>query len=343
MDPVSKSIAEAIARLELAGESILVAVSGGVDSSVLLHALSSVAPDFSLHIEVAHVNHGLRGEESEADQKAVEAQSGALGHACHVVRVDIESEREGHPSRTRPTRQEAARIVRYRALNTVAQKLGTDRIATAHQLDDQAETILMRVLRGSGTDALAGIRERSHDGRVVRPLLRVGREDIERYATRHQIVWREDRSNDDPSYARNKMRREIVPLLSQTVNPQLRESLAQLGDAHRRDADWIAGLVGLEFERRFRALDSIEETGFEIVKAGWGDLHEALSSRLVVRAFEALGAGRDLSRVHVRRMLDFLGEGVGAHGGREIELPGGLRLKRRRECFQLYRIGAEAG
>lgn len=340
MDPVSSSIESAVERLALARTRLLVAVSGGIDSSVLLHALSGVAKKFEITLEVAHINHGLRGEASEGDQKEVEAQASAFGLPCHVSRVDVGAAREGHSSRTRPTRQEAARNLRREALEHIAREIGADRIATAHHLDDQAETVLMRLLRGSTGDGLGGIREVSHDDRVVRPLLQVTREAIEDYARTHAIVWREDLSNQDDRYARNRLRREILPLLGDAFNPQLPRTLANLARAQRLDAEWIATLVDAEFANRFR---KSEENGYEIVKAGWSELHEALASRLVVRALEALGGGRDLSRVHIERVLTFLSEGPGAPGGREIELPGGLRLKRTREKFFLYRIPAEIG
>jgi tRNA(Ile)-lysidine synthase len=340
MNPIQTCVRDAIARLGMAQSHGLVAVSGGVDSSVLLHALSQVADEFELVLDVVHLNHGLRGEASEGDQKCVEGQAAVLGLPCHTRRVDVGAAREGHASRTRPTVQEAARHLRRDALVKIAEEVGAKWIATAHHLDDQAETVLMRLMRGASGDGLAGIPEISRDGMVVRPLLRATREDIETYARAAAIIWREDASNQDDRYARNRVRREILPLLKDAFNPQLARTLANLAQSQRRDADWIASVVDEEFGRRFRG---DEENGYEIVKEGWGELHEALSTRLIVRAFEGMGAGRDQSRIHIARMVAFLSEGPGAPGGREIELPGGLRVKRLREKFLLYRIEGETG
>lgn len=334
MDPIAAQIASAVDRLELAQQHILVAVSGGLDSSVLLHALAEASDQFGLRLSVGHVNHGLRGAESEGDQKAVEAQAVGLGLAYSVSEVDVASARQGHSSRTRPSRQEAARRLRYRALEVMAREMGAQRIATAHHLDDQAETVLLRVIRGSGVDGLGGIPESSRDGLVVRPLLRATREEILHYAQTHGVSWREDSSNQDDRYTRNRLRREFLPALTNSLNPQLVRTLGHLAESHRQDAEWLGGLVEEEFQRRFAIVD---ENRLEIARAGWDALPEALARRLVARAFDQLGAGRDLSRRHIERSLAFLREGAGATGGREIELPGGLRLERLREKFILYR------
>jgi hypothetical protein len=122
--------------------------------------------------------------------------------------------------------------------------------------------------------------------------------------------------------------------MASALNPQLVRTLAQLADSHRLDAEWIAEIVDAEFGQRFQIVD---ENRLEIVKLGWDEVPEALARRLVARAFAQLGAARDLSRLHIERVLAFLREGPGATGGREIELPGGLRLRRVREKYILYR------
>ncbi|MCH7867979.1 MAG: tRNA lysidine(34) synthetase TilS [Myxococcales bacterium] len=339
MDAVLGKIEQAVESLGLRGQHILVAVSGGLDSSVLLHALAAVTDSCGLRVSVGHVNHGLRGAESEGDQKAVEAMAVGLGLPCRVTRIEVESAREGHSSRSRPTPQEAARTLRYEALEAMAETLAADRIATAHHLDDQAETVLMRMLRGCGPDGLGGIAESSRDGLIVRPLLWASLAEIRAYAEAAGVVWREDSSNASDRYTRNRVRRDWLPALSEAFNPQLARTLGQLAESHRRDAEWIADLVEAEFRNRFE-IDS--EQRIKIPKAGWGEVPEALARRLVVRAFHELGAGRDLSRVHIERTLAFLREGVSAPGGREVELPGGLRLLRTRQHLLLYRKNPES-
>jgi len=340
MQDVERELVNAVRALGCEGECVLVAVSGGLDSSVLLHALTRTRARLSLQLVVGHVDHGLRGEASEGDRKAVEAQAAALGLACRTLQVDVAAQRAGHANRTRPTLQEAARTLRYAALAELAQASGASRIATAHHLDDQAETVLLRLMRGTAADGLGGIPETSRDGLVVRPLLAVGREALVGYAQRHRIRWREDASNASDRYARNRLRRDFLPALGRAFNAGLVPALGRVAEAHRRDGEWIADLVGAAFATHFRR---VAPGRLETTRQAWVELPEALARRLVVRAFAELGASRDLDHRHLERVLEFLREGPGAPGGREIELPGPLRLRREGGRLVLYRKRPEIG
>jgi tRNA(Ile)-lysidine synthase len=227
--------------------------------------------------------------------------------------------RRGRPSRDRPTRQEAARTLRYAALRDMARAAGADWIATAHTADDQAETVLLRLLRGSGPDGLGGIPERSPDGRILRPLLGVPRAEVLAFARGRGLAWREDASNRDDGYARNRLRRHWLPGLAADFNPRLLRVLAELAEAQRRDGEWIEERVAREAERRFR-----EEAGWlRIDRKQWEGLPEALSRRLARLALRRAGRGRDVSRAHLGRMTAFLRAG---RPGTAIELPGHLEL-----------------
>jgi tRNA(Ile)-lysidine synthase len=305
-----------------------VAVSGGLDSVALLHALHELAEEASLKLLVGHVNHGLRGEESEADQAFVEALGAALGVPCETRRVDPGALRAGGPSRDRPTLQEAARRLRYEALEELARRGGAERIATAHTADDQAETVLLRLLRGSGPDGLAGIPERSRDGRLVRPLLGVTRAELARFAAERGLRWREDSSNACEDYARNRLRRSWLPGLAAAFNPRLLRAIANLAEAQRRDSEWIESRVEAEAAARFA-----QTGGWLVIDAtGWGALPEALTRRLARRALAHCGAARLASRVHLERMQAFL---AGARPHSALELPGGLVLRRDARGFRL--------
>ncbi len=301
---------------------LLVAASGGVDSTVLLDALAQLAPAHSLRLSVGHVNHQLRGADSEADQAAVAAQAMAHGLPFAARSVDAEALRRGVPSRARPTLQEAARTLRYVALKDMAKAVGAAAIATAHQADDQAETLLLRILRGCGPDGLAGIPERSPAGDVTRPLLAVSREEILAYATARQLCWREDASNRSLRYARNRLRNRWLPGLRREFNPQLLRKLGQLAETMRRDAEWMAELVGAHARRWIRFS---EEDGKRVViqRKGWIELPEALSRRLLRHALLEMDAGRDVAWVHLERMERLMRRG---RTGTVIELPGDLRM-----------------
>jgi tRNA(Ile)-lysidine synthase len=323
-----RRLAEASRALDLGGRRVLVAASGGVDSTVLAHALHALSQDLLLNLMIGHVNHGLRGSESEADEDFVRGLGERLGLPVRVERADPLPLCRSGPSRTRPTLQEAARRLRYEALRRMADAAGAERVATAHTADDQAETLLLRLLRGSGPDGLGGIPERSADGRVVRPLLGVAREEILAYAASQGLRWREDASNQSQDYARNRLRAGWLPDLARDFNPRLLRVLGDLAESQRRDSEWIEAQVEREASWRF----SREGPELRIERKEWSGVPEALARRLARRALRELGAGRDVSRVHLARMLGFL---RGARPGTRLELPGGLELVCEREAFSL--------
>ncbi|MCG8588090.1 MAG: tRNA lysidine(34) synthetase TilS [Proteobacteria bacterium] len=306
------------------------AVSGGIDSTALLHTLHALSPRWGFKLLIGHVNHGLRGEESEADQAFVLQLGEALGWPVACARVDPAAARRGHPSQSRPTLQEAARDARYAALDGLARAGGATRLMTAHTADDQAETVLLRLFRGTGPDGLAGIPPVSDGGRLVRPLLQVSRSELAAAAEAAGWRWREDPSNRDLRYARNRLRRRWLPGLSGDFNPQLLRAVAQLAEAQSRDAEWIEAQVEAAAETWLM----LEGEGVSIRGAGFGDLPEALRRRLLRRAWRQVGGARDVERRHLERMERFLGRG---RPGAELQLPGGARLRRTRDGAWLSR------
>ena len=322
---------ESITALGLSGRRILIAVSGGLDSTVLADGLIALASRRILDLAIGHVNHGLRGADSDADEAAVAALAARHDLPFRSQCVDVESLRTGVASRSRPTRQEAARTLRRDALSRMRTELGAHCIATAHHLDDQTETVLMRVIRGCGPDSVGGIREQSADGEWVRPLLSIPREQILGYARERDLTWREDQSNADPAYTRNRLRRDCLPGLIRDFNPQLLRAIGDLAEAQRRDSEWLDTLVDREARGRFLRTDA----GLSIQPEGWQDLPEALARRLARWALVELGGGRDVSRVHLLRVLAFLREGVEGRENARLELPGGLILERRCRGFLL--------
>jgi tRNA(Ile)-lysidine synthase len=329
---VLRELERATRRLDLRGHTVLAAVSGGLDSTVLADALAALRASGHMSLVIAHVHHGLRGEEADADQAAVAAQAQRLGAPFAAEQVAPRTLREGTSSRARPTLQEAARTLRYAALERIAERLGAHRIATAHHADDQAETVVLRLFRGTGPDGLGGIPERSPDGRIVRPLLRLSRAELHGYAQARGLSWREDRSNASPDYARNRLR-AALPTLAREFNPRWLRAIADLAEAQRRDTEWIRASVEREAEARLRA----EGSWLRIDAKGWSALPEALARRLAREALARVGAARHVERVHLERISRFLAEAT--PGGR-IELPGGLELRCEGEIF---RIGPVSG
>ena len=311
---------------------VLVAVSGGRDSMVLLAMLSAMRESRGLELVVGHVHHGLRGPDSDDDEAFVAARAEALGLRFVSRSVDPAGARASAAnSRTRPSLEEAARDLRRAALVEMADAEGAAWIALAHHAGDQAETVLLRILRGTSPDGLAAMAQVSADGRIVRPLLGMMPEAIAKQALRRDLDWREDASNQDPRFARNRLRREWLPGLADAFNPNLLRNLLHLADAQRADLEWIEGVVSAEAGERIEG----GADGLRLTIDGWDALPDALARRLVRRALVAAGLGRELSAVHIERVVAFLRRGRSAGRDLRVELPLGGRLARRDDHFLL--------
>jgi tRNA(Ile)-lysidine synthase len=335
-EPLLRSLGAAFAALGCRGRRVLVAASGGVDSTVLVHGAHALAAELGMGLALGHVHHGLRGADADADEAFVRSLGAALGVPVLARRVAPRSLQAGRPSRARPTLQEAARRLRYDALFALAEAVGAERVATAHTLDDQAETVLLRLLRGTGPAGLGGIPERSPDGRLVRPLLGVSREEIERFARERGLLWREDPSNRDPAFARARLRRDWIRGVGEAFNPRWLRAVGDLAEAQRRESEWIEPLVEQEAAHRLAR----DGDGWTLACASWDRLPVAQARRLVRRALFAAGAGRDVTRVHLERVLALARSG---RTGARLELPGGLVAVRERGRVRLHTGRAQHG
>lgn len=313
---------------------LLIAASGGLDSTVLLELAREVAGALRLELVVGHVNHQLRGDASDADARWLRERVEAAGLRYCERSIDPAAAREGLSSRDRPTLEEAARAGRQGALEAIATDTGCRWIATAHHADDQAETVLLRLLRGTGPEGLAGMTTISPDGRWVRPLLGLERQRLRGWAEARGLEWREDATNLDRRFTRNRLRLDWLPGLASSFNPQLLRAVCSLADAQRRDLEWIEKLV------EAAADDWIETTApcqLRIRIDGWAALPEALAWRLARRAMIEIGLGRFLSRGHLERVLGFLRQGRATGRDKVVELPKGIRLRRVEDAFILGR------
>lgn len=242
-----EKVDEAIRRHALLekGDRVLVAVSGGVDSCVLLDVLLKLRAEWGFQLSVVHVNHQLRGAESEGDARFVKKLAGQLGLPVYIGNFDIAAFAKQH----KLSIQTAARQVRYSFFKDVAAKSGCPKIVTAHHADDQAETVMMRILRGTSVRGLAGIpAKREEDGiSYVRPLLEIWREEIEMYAASQEILYREDASNASLKYIRNKIRLQLFPELASGYNEQVKSALVQLSQLAREDESYLEELAHARF------------------------------------------------------------------------------------------------
>ncbi|UOF91835.1 tRNA lysidine(34) synthetase TilS [Fodinisporobacter ferrooxydans] len=219
------------------GAHILVGVSGGVDSVCLLVGLHSLAEEFSWQLTVCHVEHGLRGEESKEDADFVEQLAKRLNLPFVLGEFDVAAFAKKQGLST----QIAARIVRYDFFEKVMREKGADYLAVAHHADDQAETILMRILRGTSTSGMAGmhLKRKWRDFLIIRPLLWMWRHEIEEYCQMRQLSYRTDSSNVSTKYLRNKIRLELIPYIEHAYNPNIKERLLRLGKIVQNEDEYL--------------------------------------------------------------------------------------------------------
>lgn len=297
------------------GDCVVVALSGGADSVVLLHLLRFTAGLPELHIHAVHVDHAMRGE-SAADARWVEGLCRAWGVPVRVRRLA--------PA---PRDEAEARRRRYAALEEVRAELGARWVLTAHHADDQAETVLFRALRGTGITGLQGIRERRAP-RVWRPLLPFTREELRAYAARHGLSWREDETNLDP-LPRNVLRATVLPELEASVAPGARRALAGL--ARRAAADETAW-KSLEAELLDSAGIREDEGGFSVDRDALAARHPGVRARLLRALARRLGVSP--GEAGTRQAVEFTRSG--ASGG-SVQLGGGLVLRRELDRLRLTR------
>ncbi len=218
-----------------------VALSGGADSVALLRTLAARAGELGLVLHAAHLHHGLRAAEADADLEFCRGLAAGLSLPFHESHIDTAAEARPNPAASKPaeTIEEAARRVRYAWFRQLMSEIPLDAVATAHTRDDQAETVLAKFLRGAWTEGLAGIHPLLEfpEGRVLRPLLAVTRAGIEAYLRALNQPWREDSTNRQLTFTRNRIRHELLPLL-ETWNPRLREHLARMATLARDEESW---------------------------------------------------------------------------------------------------------
>lgn len=296
------------------GDRVLVAVSGGPDSVALLSVLTALAPSWDLTLQAVHVNHGLRGAESEEDASFVAGLCDRLGVVLVIERVTL-----GGPAGRRKGRslQEQAREARYAAMVRVATALRMDKIALGHTADDQAETLVMWMLRGSGTAGLAGIPP-ARGPFLIRPLLDIGRAEIMTYLEAQGLPFRVDSSNAKPLYLRNRVRHELLPALKR-FNPGLLGVLKRQAEILREDDLCLDQLVSEHLARLTRE-DGAGE--FLVDRAGLLALPLALRRRMVrtlIRRTSRLHQGPTFGAVAA--VLDRVVQG---RSGAAIAVPGAL-------------------
>ncbi len=320
------------------GEKVLVAVSGGPDSVCMLNVLNNIRRVLDIQLHIAHLDHGLRGDESAADAGYVESVAAALGIPTTIEKKDVAEWRKT----SKISLEEAAREVRYRFLESVARQTGAKRVAVGHTRDDQVETTLMHFLRGSGIQGLRGLKAAAplpygakDDGIwVIRPLLEVTRQETGAYCSAHNLHPCKDTSNDQVRFLRNRIRLELIPLLRQ-YNADIDSALLRLADLAGEDADFIdeqAAAIcytAVTSEGCLTCLDSGKLRGLPLA------LQRRVFRIILEREYGSL---KNIEATHIDSLVRLLFSDT----GRSVNLPGGKVIANERNRMVMAAPGSTA-
>lgn len=311
-------------RLITAGERVSVAVSGGADSVALLRVLMELRGELGVVLSVAHFNHRIRGAEADADEQFVRH----LAEQFDLEFCPGSGDAPAFAGERGMSLEAAARELRHAWFAQLVSEDRAEKIATAHTRDDQAETVLMRVLRGAGTRGLSGIASMHRQKALIRPFLAVARQEVEDYLNALEQPWREDLSNHDLRHARNRIRHELLPLLERDYNPGIRQVLADLAELASGEEDyWRKELAGLASRlvrsgKPSRSGRSHREQSTRAVElSALKALPLAIQRRLLRTMGDQLGVALEFK--HIQELLL-----LAVEAPKVVQLPGGLEARR---------------
>jgi tRNA(Ile)-lysidine synthase len=311
---------------------VVIGVSGGPDSVALLHILLHLQLEMGITLVAAYINHGLRPVESEVEEDFVRSMSKDLGVLYDSVQVNVRE----HAKQEKISLEHAARDLRYKALREIASKHEASLITVAHTADDQAEEILIRLLRGSGMKGLSGMRNRAGD--IIRPMLSLDKDTILRYLDDKKISFCMDSSNTDMRFVRNRVRHKLIPFLEDTFDQGIRSSLCKTADSLAEDEKLLDDLT-VKAVREVLVSSDIEvgQGGPRLVldRKKLTELPIALQRRTIEQILWKLHC--KASYTHIMKIVEAAGNGK---TGTEIHLSRGLRVGVQRECLEfLYPQG----
>ena len=281
------------------GDIVVAGLSGGPDSASLLLGLVMLREELGIrHICAVHVNHGLRGEEAARDEAYSRHLAESLGVEFRSFHFCVGEAAK----RWKMGSEEAGRRIRYDTFASVSREIGARKTAVAHNSDDQAETILMRILRGTGIRGLTGIEyvREAGEGRIIRPVLDISRREIESFCRENGLTPVRDSTNDRPVYTRNKIRLELLPYLKEEYNPAVELALVRLGKSAKEDDDYLTSEAGKIIKKCWNTVEKSLDTGET------AEIHPAVLKRVIRQAAEAAGAGRDLDEKKINAVVDLI-------------------------------------
>ncbi len=299
------------------GDSVILGVSGGADSVCMLHLLNSLKEDLGIELTVVHVNHGIRGIEAEQDAEYVEHISKELGVECKIFHIDIPA----IATQKKMSEEEAGRIERYAVFESVAEEIGANKIAVAHNLNDNSETVLFNLFRGSKLKGMTGIPVKRE--KIIRPLLCLTRKEIEEYLEKHHLDYCIDSTNKETEYSRNKLRLDILPYIKENINSKAEEHIVNTAQSLREIYDYIECQTDEAYENYVKNNIILNEAK---------DLPSVILKEVVRRwIFNNTGSLKDITATHIDMVISLLHNSV----SKKIEIPCSFIIKKGYQGIEL--------
>jgi len=311
-------------------DSVLAGISGGPDSVTLLHVLCGLKKEYALNIIIAHLDHKFRGDESVCDRKFCEDL--AKKYNLEIVWDEIDVPKIAKEKGISP--EEAARFERYDFFKRVAKEKLISKIAVGHTRDDQAETVLMRMIRGAGMKGLGGISpvKDIHGYKIIRPLIEVSRKEVEDFIAENDLKFRKDSSNEKTVFTRNKVRLELIPLLEKDFNPNIKEVLANMAENLQIEDEFLAKYGN----RKFKSMSKIRQEEISIDLKKFKKQPEAVRKRILRAALKELkGDLRRFTYQHWKEMEELINN---RPVNSIVDLPTGITIAKDKAVISLKLI-----
>ena len=304
------------------GDKIVVGLSGGPDSVCLLHILSRMKDEWDLEIYAAHLNHQIRGIEAQKDAFYISKLCEEMGITFFIKSINVPE----YCEKNGVSIEEGARQLRYEMFSEIKDKTKANKIAIGHNLNDQAETILMRIMRGTGLQGLKGI-DYIRDGVIIRPILDIERKDIEEYCKHYKLNPRIDQSNLESIYTRNKIRLDLIPYMKDNFNSNVIESIVRMGNSLRSDNDYLEN----EALIKFKDISKINSDSVELKINSYTNLHSAIKVRVLRNAIkQILGDTNFIDQRHIDDIIELEDE---SKIDKVINLPRGIFVYRKKDSI----------
>lgn len=285
------------------GDTVIIGVSGGPDSICLLNILNNLKDKLSINLVVAHINHGLR-KEADEETKYVEEFCKKIDVPCYIKYADISKMAKDEKCGT----EEIGRAVRYNFFEEVFENVKGTKIATAHNANDNAETVLMNMMRGSGLAGIKGI-DKTRNDKFIRPIIECTRDEIEKYCRENNLDPRYDKSNNENTYTRNKVRNLLIPYIKENFNPNIIETLNRMSELVYEDDMYFNKIVEETYTKIL-----VEKTKEQIVLnlKDFNSLEKVIKSRIILYTInELLTTAKDIEKIHIEDIIKLCGNNIG--------------------------------